>query len=290
MGTLNGLIKRRLAEEGYIEKASKLQLDSKTGNKGDKNYTKYARDINAYGLMGCQGQPWCGTFQFWLELQEFGLEKALKHWNMTKQTYVGYNCFSTYNMFKKAGKVGMTPKLGAVVIFNFSHAGRVVNIYSKNGQKWWDCLEGNTSSNLSERNGGQVKLKTRPWKDSSVKGFCYIDYEEDTDFQEGFQLAADGKRWWYQYKDGSYPTGWAYLTEKTGNTSGWYLFDSEGYMLTGYQTAPDGKKYFLCPDTGIHQGKCMITNDQGELMIANYHVINQRYIINHGVQENGEFH
>lgn len=290
METLNGLIKRSLAEEGYIEKASNLQLDSKTANKGDKNYTKYARDINAYGLMGCQGQSWCATFQFWLELQEFGLENALKHWNMTKQTYVGYNCFSTYNMFKKAGKVGMIPKMGAVVIFNFSHAGRVVNIYSKNGQKWWDCLEGNTSSNLSERNGGQVKLKTRPWNDSSVKGFCYIDYEEDIDFQEGFQLAADGKRWWYQYKNGTYPTGWAYLTEKTGNTSGWYLFDSEGYMLTGYQTAPDGKKYFLCPDTGIHQGKCMITNDQGELMIANYHVINQRYIINHGVQENGEFH
>lgn len=280
MGTLNELIKRSLAEEGYIEKASKLQLDSKTGNKGDKNYTKYARDINAYGLMGCQGQPWCGTFQFWLELQEFGLEKALKHWNMTKQTYVGYNCFSTYNMFKKAGKVGMIPKMGAVVIFNFSHAGRVVNIYSKNGQKWWDCLEGNTSSNLSDRNGGQVKLKVRPWNDTSVKGFCYIDYEEDTKPQEGFQLAADRKRWWYQYKDGSYATGWAYLTEKTENTSGWYLFDKDGYMLTGYQVTTDGKSYFLCPEPGIHQGKCMVTDNQGVLMIAEYDAIANRYIIN----------
>ena len=280
MGTLNGLIKRSLAEEGYIEKASKLQLDSKTANKGDNNYTKYARDINAYGLMGCQGQPWCATFQFWLELQEFGLEKALKHWNMTKQTYVGYNCFSIYNTFKKAGKVGMTPKLGAVVIFNFSHAGRVVSIYSKNGQKWWDCLEGNTSSNLSDRNGGQVKLKVRPWNDTSVKGFCYIDYEEDTKPQEGFQLAADRKRWWYQYKDGSYATGWAYLTEKTENTSGWYLFDKDGYMLTGYQVTTDGKSYFLCPEPGIHQGKCMVTDNQCVLMIAEYDAIANRYIIN----------
>lgn len=277
MGAIEGLIKRGLAEEGYIEKESIVNLDSKTANRGDNNYTKYAQDINTAGLMGCQGQPWCATFQFWLEMQEFGIDKALEHWNMTRNSYVGYNCFATYNAFKKAGKVGMTPKLGAVVIFNFSHAGRVVNLYSKNGQKWWDCLEGNTSSKQSDRNGGQVKVKTRPWNDSTVKGFCYIDYE--TEFQEGFKKAADGKRWWYQYKDGTYPTGWAYLAEKTGGTSGWYLFDEEGYMLTGYQTAPDGKKYFLCPDSGIHQGKCMVTDSQGMLKIADYDMSSGLYMI-----------
>lgn len=277
MGTLNGLITRGMSEEGYIEKASKENLDSKTANKGDMNYTKYARDVDTAGLMGCQGQPWCCTFQFWLELQEFGLNTALKHWNMTKTTYVGYNCFSTYNVFKKVGKVGMTPKLGAVVIFDFSHAGRVINIYSKNGQKWWDCLEGNTSSNLSDRNGGQVKIKTRPWNDSSVKVFCYIDYE--TEHPEGFVLAADKKRWWYQRKDGTYPTGWAYLTEKTGGTSGWYLFDKEGYMLTGYQAASDGKKYFLCPEPGIYEGQCMVTDDQGQMKIAEYDIDARKYIL-----------
>ena len=275
MGTLENLIKRALSEKGYIEKQSNKDLDSKTANRGDKNYTKYARDVNAAGLMGCQGQPWCCTFQFWLQMQEFGVGKALEQWNMSRSSYVGYNCFATYNTFKKAGKVGMTPRLGAVVIFDFSHAGRVVNIYSENGQKWWDCLEGNTSSNLSDRNGGQVKVKTRPWNDCSVKGFCYIDYNEE--YQEGFMRAADGKRWWYQYKDGTYPTGWAYLKEKTGGTYGWYLFDKDGYMLTGYQTAPDGKRYFLCPESGIHEGKCMVTNNQGELKIAKYDMINKRY-------------
>lgn len=277
MGTLNGLIDRGLSEEGYIEKQSSKDLDSKIANKGDKNYTKYARDVNEAGLMGCQGQPWCCTFQFWMDMKEFGTEKALEYWNMDKKNYVGYNCFSTYNIFKKAGKVGMTPKLGAVVIFNFSHAGRVVRIYSQNGQKWWDCLEGNTSSDLSDRNGGQVKIKTRPWNDSSVKGFCYIDYS--IDYTEGFTQAADGKRWWYQYKDGTYPTGWAYLTEKTGGTSGWYLFDKNGYMLTGYQKDSRERPFFLCPEPGIHEGKCMITNGQGELIIADYDWVNMQYSI-----------
>ena len=170
MGTLEGLIKRELADEGYVEKATNMDLDSKTGNKGSGNYTKYARDVDAWGLKGYQGQPWCCTMQFAHEGYEFGVEKALEHWNMTRKTYVGYNCFATYNAFKKAGKTGTVPKLGAVVIFNFSHAGRVVRVYSKNGRQWFDCLEGNTSANLSDRNGGQVKLKTRAWNDPTVKG------------------------------------------------------------------------------------------------------------------------
>lgn len=172
MGTLNGLLKRAEAELGYIEKASNSNLDSKTGNKGTSNYTKYARDINALGLAGCQGQPWCITFQFWLEVQEFGLEKALEHWHMNKKTYVGYNCFSTYNTFPSS-KRSKTPKLGAVVIFTQSHAGRVVAI---NGNVF-TTIEGNSSPAPYDRNGGMVTKKTYNVNDSKIKGFLLIDYD-----------------------------------------------------------------------------------------------------------------
>ena len=172
MGTLNGLLKRAEAELGYIEKASNSNLDSKTGNKGTSNYTKYARDINSLGLAGCQGQPWCITFQFWLEVQEFGLDKALEHWHMNKKTYVGYNCFSTYNTFPSS-KRSKTPKLGAVVIFTQSHAGRVVSI---NGNTF-TTIEGNTSPAAYDRNGGMVAKKTYNVNDSKIKGFLLIDYD-----------------------------------------------------------------------------------------------------------------
>ncbi len=281
MGTLQGLIARAYAEQGYIEKASNSNLDSKSTNKGDNNYTKYSRDVNNAGLVGCQGQPWCCTYQFWLEMQEFGVEKALEHWHMTKKTYVGYNCFSTYNAFNADGKTGKELRLGAVAIFTFSHAGRVVKIYEKNGKRYWDCAEGNTSSNLSERNGGQVVIKQREWNDPSVKGFCYIDYElQPESKKEGWKQAADGKHWWYQYADGTYPAGeFAYLKEATGGTSGWYLFDNNGYMLTGAQIAPDGKMYYLCDAPGIDEGKCMVTDDQGALKIAEWDKANNRYVI-----------
>lgn len=250
MGTLKNLINTALSEEGYIEKQSNKDLDSKTANKGNQNYTKYARDVNTAGLMGCQGQPWCCTLQFWLEMQEFGVEEALKHWNMARSSYVGYNCFATYNAFKKAGKVGMTPKLGAVVIFNFSHAGRVVKIYSKNGQKWWDCLEGNTSSNLSDRNGGQVKLKARPWDDSSVKGFCYIDYkEEPAEYDMGWHHDDNG--WWYADTESTYYKNcWQNINGHR------YYFNQDGYAVTDWQEI-GGKWYYFEPCAG-HPLECAL--------------------------------
>ena len=89
------------------------------------------------------------------------------------------------------------------------------------------------------------------------------------EYPQGFIQAADGIRWWYQFKDGSYArNGWYWLTEATGGTSGWYLFDDAGYMLTGYQTDPAGEKFFLCPDKGIHEGQCMVTDERGVLRIV----------------------
>lgn len=89
------------------------------------------------------------------------------------------------------------------------------------------------------------------------------------EYPQGFIQTADGIRWWYQFKDGSYAhSGWYWLTEATGGTSGWYLFDDAGYMLTGYQTDPAGEKFFLCPDKGIHEGQCMVTDERGVLRIV----------------------
>ena len=50
-------------------------------------------------------------------------------------------------------------------------------------------------------------------------------------------------------------------------------------MLTGYQTVPNGKKFFLCPEPGVNEGKCMVTNNQGELIIADYDMQNKKYLI-----------
>lgn len=101
------------------------------------------------------------------------------------------------------------------------------------------------------------------------------------EYPQGFIQTADGIRWWYQFKDGSYAhSGWYWLTEATGGTSGWYLFDDAGYMLTDYQTDPAGERFFLCPEPGIHEGQCMVTDGRGVLKIAKkYDFEEHRYVI-----------
>lgn len=100
------------------------------------------------------------------------------------------------------------------------------------------------------------------------------------EYFQGFIQAADGVRWWYQFKDGSYArNGWYWLTEATGGTSGWYLFDEAGYMLTDYQTDPSGERFFLCPEPGIHEGQCMVTDERGVLrIVGQYDFEGHRYV------------
>ena len=139
-----------------------------------KNHQDFSNIVTSAGLAGCQDQPWCATYQFAMELKEFGKTDALKHWCMTEKNYCGYSVFSTEAMFRAAGKLGSTPKIGALVIFRQSHMGRVLSINSKN--KTFECGEGNTSNKKYERNGDSCAVKTYSWADSKIKSFCYIDY------------------------------------------------------------------------------------------------------------------
>ena len=148
-------------------------------------------------------------------------------------------------------------------------------------------IEGNTSSDkILENEGGCVAYKQYPigWANGSrrIDGYGRPDYSlvepQEKGYTQGFLRAADGKRWWYQFENGGYAAeGWYWLTEQTGGTSGWYLFDEKGYMLTGYQNAPDGRKYFLCPEPGINEGKCMVTDPRGVLMVADWDMENECY-------------
>ena len=55
------------------------------------------------------------------------------------------------------------------------------------------------------------------------------------------------KGWWYQRKDGTWPTGWAYLPWSQGKN--WFFFDKNGWMQTGW-VKDNGWWYYLDPATG----------------------------------------
>lgn len=156
-----------VAEEeiGYLEKKSNANLDSKTANAGNNNYTKYWRDIKP----SYQGQPWCAAFVSWCLMQAFGLEKAkklLKHW-----PYV--YCPTLGSLFTKYAD----PQVGDIVIFyrsgTFAHTGIVTKVQ---GDRFW-TIEGNTSGAFGIiANGGGVCEKS--YYNSNLPGtkFCRPDW------------------------------------------------------------------------------------------------------------------
>ena len=169
-----------MAEQtGYLEKKSTSDLDSKTGNAGYGNYTKYARDVNSWGQPGCQGQPWCAVYQFWICVQIFGLSQGLK--------IMGngfYNCNSIKNQARINGTWHSEPKLGALVIFrNGAHIGRITKVTSS--QIYTN--EGNTSKggiNNVVSNGGMVCDKVYTKDYSGIDGYVWIDYETTSQVPE----------------------------------------------------------------------------------------------------------
>lgn len=190
-GTTMGLWKKTrdlLSDQvGYLEKASNSNLDSKTGNAGYNNYTKYARDVNNMGLMGWQGQPWCAVYQFWICAKVFGKEKAL---DIMGNGF--YNCNSVKAHAKAKGTWHSTPKLGALVIFrNGAHIGRVIAINVNTIR----TNEGNTSSgglNNVESNGGCVAEKSYTIGNSQIDGYVWIDYGTQEESGEVFVWTATG--------------------------------------------------------------------------------------------------
>ena len=165
MNAIDKLIQIAKNEVGYLEKASNSQLDSKTANAGENNYTKYWRDINP----SYQGQPWCAGFVSWCFMKAFGQEKAkelLKHW-----PYV--YCPTLGNLFTK----NANPKIGDIVIFyrngTFTHTGIVTAVI---GDMFY-TIEGNTSGASGIiANGGGVCAKS--YLNSQMPGtkFCTPNY------------------------------------------------------------------------------------------------------------------
>lgn len=142
------------AEDGYLEKRSNSQLDSKTANAGSSNYTKYWRDLANWGLGNYQAQYWCAAFVHWCFVKAFGLAAAKKL--LLHAPYI--SCDAMAAKSKAAGRRYTTPKIGDVVVFwngsRYSHTGIV---YQVSGGYFY-TIEGNTSgaSGVISNGGGVV--------------------------------------------------------------------------------------------------------------------------------------
>lgn len=169
------------AEVGYQEKASNSALDSKTANVGDKNYTKYARDLDAIGNFyntKKQGYAYCDMFVDWCFVQAYGIENA-KRLLCQPNNSAGAGCKESMDYYKSKGQLYTSPKIGDQIFFKnlvgtVCHTGLVVNVDSF----YVYTIEGNTSSgNKLDADGGQVCEKKYTLNYNRVAGYGRPNYD-----------------------------------------------------------------------------------------------------------------
>lgn len=166
------------AELGYLEKKSNKDLDDKTANAGDKNYTKYNRDMKAWAGSAGINDQWCQNFVDWVFITAFGLELAKKLiYTFTNYTPTGSNAFKKKNRYIKRGSG--KPKRGDVIYFFNSTKGRIGHVgivYRVTSSKVY-TIEGNTSgASTLVTNGGGVKKKSYSLTSTYIDGYGSVDY------------------------------------------------------------------------------------------------------------------
>lgn len=175
------------AEVGYLEKASNKNLDDKTANAGDKNYTKYARDLDAIsGFYNGHKQSvaWCDVFVDWCFVTAYGVEAALKLLCQPKKS-AGAGCKYSRNYYKAKGQLYDSPQPGDQIFFwpknaiggpAVQHTGLVYKVDST----YVYTIEGNTSSASGVvANGGAVAKKKYKLTYNRLAGFGRPDWNMD---------------------------------------------------------------------------------------------------------------
>ena len=195
MTAIEKLLTIARAEVGYLEKASNTNLDNKTANAGDNNYTKYARDLDKLKVYNGpkNGYAWCAVFVFWCMVQAFGLETALK---MTGQKLGGYGagCTELVKCYRSIGRFyKYEPQPGDQIFFtqnngqSFYHTGLVVK--AEGGKVF--TIEGNTSSAAGVvDNGGAVAAKSYSLTYNRIGGYGRPNYSliQEDDIMTGKEI------------------------------------------------------------------------------------------------------
>lgn len=164
------------AEIGYHEKASNSNLDSKTANSGNKNYTKYGRDLHEAGYYNGNknGYDWCDQFVDWCFYQLCGRNKDKAEYLECQTGNYGAGCGYSLKYYKAAGRFDGNPKVGDQIFFKYGaddstadHTGIVVGLTAKMIR----TVEGNS--------GNEVKRKAYRRFDQTIIGYGHPRYDAD---------------------------------------------------------------------------------------------------------------
>lgn len=264
------VIQTALDEVGYLEKRDNGSLDDKTANAGDKNRTKYARDLDAMGFYNGkkQGIAWCDVFVDWCFVKAYGLKAAAK---LTCQTpgksNCGAGCKYSRSYYMKHGRLFDTPQPGDQVFFypkddvggsTIQHTGLVYAV----DDRYIYTVEGNTSgANGVVANGGGVCKKKYSLGYARLAGFGRPDWglDEVDEMETSPAQSAPAVN-----AKSAFPAGTKIVTI-TGNAVNRRVGDSTQYGTTGRVHKGDTFEYVATSPTGwyairLHDRICWVSN------------------------------
>ena len=164
------------AEIGYHEKASNSNLDNKTANSGNKNFTKYGRDLFNAGFFNGNknGFDWCAQFPTWCVWKLTGKNKKKTEHILCVGGDLSAGCGFALKYYKAAGRFDKTPKVGDQIFFKYTndsstadHTGIVVRVTDS----LIETIEGNS--------GNEVKRKAYQRTDKTIVGYGHPRYDAE---------------------------------------------------------------------------------------------------------------
>lgn len=176
--TVSKLLEIARAELGYKEKETNSQLDDKTANAGDGNWTKYARDLHSAGYYQAakNGYAWCDMFVDWCFWKLAGEDKTKGEWLECQTGLYGAGCEWSSDCYRRAGRFDKNPQPGDQIFFGKTDAEEHTGIVEKieNGKVY--TIEGNASN--------MCKRCTYSLTSSKIVGYGHPRFDAEPEVEE----------------------------------------------------------------------------------------------------------
>lgn len=175
--TVSKLLEIARAELGYKEKETNSQLDDKTANAGDGNWTKYARDLHSAGYYQAakNGYAWCDMFVDWC-FWKLGGSKEKGEWLECQTGLYGAGCEWSSDCYRRAGRFDKNPQPGDQIFFGKTDAEEHTGIVEKIEDGKVHTIEGNASN--------MVKRCTYSLTSSRIVGYGHPRFDAEPEVEE----------------------------------------------------------------------------------------------------------
>ena len=175
--TVSKLLEIARAELGYKEKETNSQLDDKTANAGDGNWTKYARDLHSAGYYQAakNGYAWCDMFVDWC-FWKLGGSKEKGEWLECQTGLYGAGCEWSSDCYRRAGRFDKNPRPGDQIFFGKTDAEEHTGIVEKIEDGKVHTIEGNASN--------MCKRCTYSLTSSRIVGYGHPRFDAEPEVEE----------------------------------------------------------------------------------------------------------